>query len=126
MTGRHLDAKGKGEADYDYAHDILFFKIRDREYDKSIELDNIVVDIDSAKFLTGIQIFEASKFLDITKMALNRIPKWEFCASVDENRVEIRLKFQTIFRNKIIEKNPIILEPVGEPLPNSKMVCVSA
>jgi uncharacterized protein YuzE len=126
MTSRHLDGRGKGEFDYDYSHDILSFKIKDREYDRSIELDNIVVDIDTQKFLTGIQILEASKFLRIPKIALRKIPRWEFCAGVDENKIEIRLTFQTIFRNQLIEKNPILIEPLKESLPNSEMVCAIA
>ena len=126
MTSQHLDGRGKGEFDYDYSHDILFFKIKDREYDRSIELDNIVVDVDTQKFLTGIQILEASKFLRIPKDALTKIPRWEFCAGVDENKIEIRLTFQTIFRNKLIEKNPIIIEQLKESLPNSEMVCAIA
>ena len=30
MKEKHL--KGKSEVDYDYEHDILFFKIKDRDY----------------------------------------------------------------------------------------------
>ena len=36
MTQNRLE--GKGEVDYDYKHDILFFKVKSREYAKSIEL----------------------------------------------------------------------------------------
>ncbi|MFH1834584.1 MAG: DUF2283 domain-containing protein [Methanobacteriota archaeon] len=121
---RHL--KGKGEADYDEVHDILFFKTKERDYDRSIELYNLVVDIDTENFLTGIQIFEASKFLRIPKTALRKIPRWDFCANVDKNTIEVRLKFQTMWRNKVIEKNPIIVESIGENLPDSEMVCVTA
>jgi uncharacterized protein YuzE len=55
MTKPYLNAKGKGEADYDYANDILFFKIKDREYSHSIELEDIVLDIDVSGIITGIQ-----------------------------------------------------------------------
>ena len=33
--------EGKGEVDYDYTNDILFFKIKDREYDRSLEFENL-------------------------------------------------------------------------------------
>lgn len=118
--------KGKGEVDYDYPHDTLFFKIKDRDYDRSLELDNIVLDIDAEKFITGIQIFEASKFLRTPKLALKNIPHWKFDAHVENNRIEVRLAFQILFRNKIIEKNPIIVEPITESLPESSMECVIA
>jgi len=111
------------EFNYDYKYDILFFKTSEREYIKSIELDNIILDIDKERFIVGIQILEASKFLNLNKRVLLKVPRWEFKATVNEGRIEIRLMFQIVVRNKIIEKNPIIMEPTSEPLPNSQLVC---
>lgn len=124
MKERHLEEKGI--CDYDYKHDILFFKIKNRKYDRSIELDNIILDIDKEDFIVGIQIFEASKFLLIPKSYLLKIPKWRFSAKSEEGKIEVRLDFQMIIRNKIIGKNPIIIQPIQEELPNSELVCVKA
>lgn len=121
MKNRFL--KGKGEIDYDYKHDILFFKTKEREYAKSIELDNIVLDIDKEEFIVGIQILEASKFLHLKKSTLLKIPNWEFNAKVEEGRIEIRLTFRIEVRNKTVEKNPIIMQQLLEPLPNSELTC---
>lgn len=121
MKPKHL--KAKGQVDYDYKNDILFFKTKEREYVKSIELENIILDIDKEGFVVGIQIFEASKFLNVSKSMLLKIPNWEFSANVNEGRIEVRLVFKIEKRNKIIEKNPIIMEPISEPLPNSELVC---
>ena len=115
--------KGKGEADYDFKQDILFFKTKGREYKKSIELDNMVLDIDEEGFIVGIQIFEASKFLNLKKDVLLSIPTWQYQATFYEGRIEVRLMFQIKVRNKIIEKNPIIMQSISEPLPNSELVC---
>ena len=117
--------QGKGEVDYDYKHDILFFKTKDRQYSKSIELlDNIVIDVDKLGFLVGIQIFDASEFLNLDKKELLSIPKWVFNANVyDGNKIEIRLTFQIKVRNKIVEKNPIIAQQINQKLPNSEMIC---
>ena len=117
--------QGKGEADYDFKHDILFFKTKDRKYAKSIELlDNIVVDVDKEGFLVGIQIFDASEFLNLDKKELLSIPKWSFNANVyDGNKIDIRLIFQIKIRNKVIEKNPIIAQQINQKLPDSEMVC---
>jgi len=117
--------QGKGEVDYDFKHDVLFFKTKDRKYAKSIELlDNIVIDVDKEGFLVGIQIFDASEFLNLDKKELLSIPKWVFNANVyDGNKVDIRLTFQIKVRNKIIEKNPIIAQQINQKLPNSEMVC---
>jgi len=120
--------KGKGEADYDFKNDILFFKTKNREYVKSVELDNVVLDIDKEGFIAGIQIFEASKFLRLGKIALRDIPTWQFDAKVDRiskdvAKAEIRLMFNVRVRNRIIEKNPIIMPQLNEPLPNSELIC---
>ena len=117
--------QGKGEVDYDFKQDILFFKTKDRKYARSIELlDNIVVDVDKEGFLVGIQIFDASEFLNLDKKELLSIPKWIFNANVyDRNKIDIRLTFQIKVRNKIIEKNPIIAQQINQKLPNSEMIC---
>ena len=120
----HKKLEGKGEVDYDYEHDILFFKLKGREYTKSIELlDNIVVDVDKEGFLVGIQMLDASEYLNIDKKSLLKIPNWQFTISVHENIIEIRLVFQVKIRNKIVEKNPIIAQQINQKLPNSEMVC---
>ena len=118
---KHLE--GKGEFDYDYVHDVLFFKVKNRNYDRSIELDRLVVDVDEENFITGIQIFDASEFFGLSKELLRNVSNWHFEASIDENKLEVRLIFQTIYRNKIIEPRPIFIEELSESLPNSKVVC---
>ena len=120
MKGKELE--GAGEMDYDYVNDILFFKVKNREYDFSLEFQNMVIDVDEEQFITGIQIFEASNFLGITKMALRSIPTWQFKAKIKENLVEIRLFYQIEIRNKIIEKNPIIIQENTAQLPSPQMV----
>ena len=119
---KHLE--GKGEVDYDLANDILFFKTKDREYDRSIEFENFVIDVDSEEFITGIQIFDASKFLQVDKELLRNIPNWTFKAVIANDKIELRLNYQTQVRNKTIEKNPIIIQENKSHLPNSEMICI--
>ena len=113
---------GEGEMDYDYVNDILFFKVRGREYDRSLEFENLVIDVDSENFITGIQIFDASEFLRMDKISLRNIPKWQFQAYIDEESIEIRINFQVSVRNQLIEKNPIIIQRNEENLPSSEML----
>lgn len=115
--------KGKGRVDYDYPQDILFFKTAERDYFKSVELEHIVLDIDKEGFIVGIQIFEASKFFNLSKEALRNVRHWEFKAMVNEGLIEIRLVFQMLVRNRMVEKNPIIMQPNSEKLPNSELIC---
>lgn len=118
---RKLEAEG--ELDYDYPNDILFFKAKNREYDRSIELDRFVIDIDSQDYIVGIQIFDASDFLRIPKIALQNVRRWKFQAEVEENRLEVRFVLQGTLRNKIIERSPIIIKALDEHLPDSRLIC---
>ena len=119
MKGRHLE--GKGEMSYDYVNDILFFKIKDREYDFSLEFKNMVIDVDSEQFIVGIQIFDASEFLRIPKSDLRQIPRWKFESKIENNTIELRLFYQLSIRNKIIEKSPIIVQENAARLPSPQM-----
>ena len=47
-------------------------------------------------------------------------------ASIQDGYIEIRIVFQIKIRNKIIEKNPIIMQDIKESLPNSQMICEMA
>ena len=118
--------KGKGEFDYDYLEDIIFFKTKNREYDRSIELPNtdIVIDIDKEDFIVGVQIFDASRFLKIPKTRLREVKKWELNAVAEGNRIVIRLTFLVVYRGVEIEIKPIIVEPLERELPNSEMLAV--
>jgi len=117
---RTLEAQG--EMDYDYINDILFFKVKNREYDFSLEFQNMVIDIDKEKFIVGIQIFDASTFLGISKINLKEIPKWKFKARIKEDIIELRLFYQICVRNKIIEKTPIIIQENKSNLPSPQLV----
>ena len=116
---KHLS--GKGESDYDYKHDILFFKTKDREYSKSLELNNIILDTDNEGFITGMQILDASNFLQVKPMILRNIKNFEFNAHNEHGKIEVRLTFQMRIRNKIVEKNPIILQETPMHLPSSTL-----
>lgn len=123
MKAQNKHLEGQGEVDYDYSNDILFFKVKNRKYNKSIEFENLVIDIDNEDFITGIQIFDASKFLQVNKESLRNIPKWIFQAVVIGENIEIRLNYETIVRNKTVEKNPIIVRENKANLPSSEMIC---
>src|SRR3989338_6073385 len=113
---------GKGEMDYDYANDVLFFKTRDREYARSIEFANVVIDIDREGFITGIQIFEASKYLGIAKAHLRQCTDWKFVTRIEGDVIMIRLNFFVRVRNRLVEAKPTITtEVTGGGLQGSQL-----
>lgn len=128
MNGRHLAAQGKGEYTYDYLNDILLFKIKDRDYLKSLDFDNLIVDIDKESFITGMRIFDASKMFNISKLALKNIKSFRFNARVEDKKVTIQLEFIPILRNKpfIKQGQNLIREAIGSEVRNSEVVCTIA
>lgn len=99
---RHLDAPGKGQFLYDYRHDILTFKIKDRDYKMSVEFQNFAIDIDTENFVTGIRVFDASKVFGLKKLLFNNLANGSFEASIKNNVISVRLNFIARLRNKLI------------------------
>ena len=99
---RHLDATGKGEFLYDYANDILTFKIRDRDYKMSVEFQNFAIDIDTENFVTGIRIFDVSKVSGLKRLLFKNLIHGGFKASIKDNVISVRLNFVGRLRNKLM------------------------
>ena len=128
MTNRHLDARGKGEYSYDYRNDILLFKTREREYATSIEFENLVVDIDTEGYITGLRIFDASKVFALSKMALKDVRQFEFNTKVEDKVITIQLTFVPVLRNKpmIRQGQNIVREALDSTIKDSEVLCTVA
>ena len=123
MKTKYLNAKGKGEIDYNYVDDILFFKVKDRDYDHSIELEDMVLDIDHEWFITGIQIFAASTMFTIDKDTLHNITKWEFKVRTEGNVISIQLIFEMVRRNQVVERGQNLIRESSSLLSDSEVLC---
>ena len=127
MQTKHLDAKGKGQIDYDYQEDVLFFKTKGREYSESIDLDDVVVDIDQEGYITGIQIFEATKLFKLSKEILRNIKQMEFNSKGEGKVITIQLFFISTFRNKVIaQQGQNIIREASSPLTPAEVLCTVA
>ena len=125
MKPKHLDATGLGEMDYDYNNDILLFKVKDREYGHSLELEDIVLDIDKEGYITGIQIFGASAMFNADKNALRSVRKWEFTIKAEGNVISVQLVFEMVRRNKIIERGQNLIRESSSLLIDSEVQCAA-
>ena len=126
MEAKYLDAKGKGEMDYDYPNDILFFKVKEREYDYSIELEDVVLDIDKEGYVTGIQIFGASKMFSVDKSALRNVKKWQFTIKTEGKVIYVQLMFEMLRRNQLVERGQNLVREASSLLTNSEVMCAAA
>ena len=125
MKKKYLNAKGKGEQIYDFVNDILTFKVKEREYDKSIDFDNFVIDFDTEGYIIGMRIFDASKILNIKKFGLRNITNFEFNSNIENKVISIQLKFMCILRNKQIIKQgqDFIREALNSNINDSEVLC---
>lgn len=100
---RRLDAVGKGEISYDFKYDTLIFKVKNRNYKKSFEFQNFIIDVDEEDYVTGIRILDASKVSGVNKYVLNNVVHGELNASItDKNVITVTLKFMVMLRNKLM------------------------
>jgi len=124
---------GKGEFLYDYKYDIFTFKMKDRNYSKSIEFQNFAIDIDEEKFVTGIRVFDASKVFKIDKYVLKNIIKGHFKANVENKIITITINFIGRQRNRLInilnrtqDYTQQIITPVSQKIADSTVECATA
>ncbi|MBS3139343.1 DUF2283 domain-containing protein [Candidatus Woesearchaeota archaeon] len=120
---KYLDARGKGEWDYDVKNDILLFKIKGRKYVKSVEFNDLVLDLDNEDFVTGIQIFDASEILKIDKHSFKNIHHWEFHVKIENEIARVQLMFD-ILNAKMKERRGQDLIRESPGLNDSEVVCV--
>ena len=125
MINKYLDAKGKGEYAYDYKNDLLLFKIKNREYLKSIDFGNLVFDIDKEGFITGLRVFDASAVLKIPKLALKNIRHFEFSTKVENKVITAQLRFMAVLRNKPVIKlgQDFVREALNSKINDSEVIC---
>lgn len=128
MESRHLDARGKGEYTYDFRNDVLLFKIKDRDYAISIEFENLIVDIDTKGYITGLRLFDASQVFKLSKLALNNVKGFEFNTKVEDKVITIQLRFTSVLRNKpvISHGQDIVREASDSHIKNSEVLCTVA
>ena len=115
--------KGLGKYNFDFKNDIFFFKVNNREYSHSVEMNNVVIDFDEEQFVTGVQIFNASEFFSVEKNLLKQIREVKMQAKVENGTIKIKIGFDVTIRNKVKNYNPIIFERVNDQIPNSEILC---
>ena len=108
MKKRYLNATKQGESDYDPENDLFIIRIKNRDYLKSIDYDDIIIDLDKELYITGIRIFAASKKFRLSKKTLSSLRSLEFNAKIEDNTISIVLKISTSvlnFSRELIHNN---------------------
>ena len=114
-----------GSCVYDKPHDILIFKIDDRNYQESLEFDEFVIDMDTEGHLTGIRIFDATRVLQLPADVLGRIRRFSFSAESRDSIITIRLRFTAAGRGGrgTVQHSHNFVRDAPHALDNSATVC---
>ncbi|MBI4141276.1 hypothetical protein HY485_05560, partial [Candidatus Woesearchaeota archaeon] len=89
----------------------------------SIEIDNLIVDFDERKRMTGIEIMGAADFFNVSKQTLASVKKWLVKVSLENGKIYLNIEFKVKQGSKTYVKNPIIVESLNVRVPNAEMVC---
>ena len=121
---KHLNAEGQGEYRYDYDNDILIFRIKDRDYRKSLDFDNIIVDIDTEDFIIGLRVIDASRIFRMPKSAFMKMMTFDFSASIENRVISIDISCSFDYRNRQIEKGQnFVRETIDSTISDSEVSC---
>lgn len=111
----------KFKFDYDYENDNLFIYDSKSKSKASIELDNIIIDYNTKKEISAIELINATNFFkEITKFELtkDKIKEITLCKieTITKNNFYI-INLELTFKNKEQIATPIIIPTVNEPSP---------
>jgi uncharacterized protein YuzE len=93
-----------GVLDYDFENDSLFFNNNKSKFDISIDLGDLIVDIGEDGVPIGVELLNASKHLNVSKIALrNDIKVVEANVEISEKEIEVKISVFVDIRNKLTE-----------------------
>ena len=121
---KRLDARNKGLVDYDEKYDILYFKAKEREYTTSIEVGDLMLDVDAEGFVTGLQIFDAAERFHLPQKALQKIVQWTLKSRSEDGVITAQLAFTANFNGKLAEKSLDIVS-VSNNLEDAESICTN-
>ncbi len=118
-------AKQNGTHVYDKPHDILIFKIDDRDYLESLEFDEFVIDMDTEGHLTGLRIFDATRILQLPSDTLGKIRRFTFVAEADHGVITVRLRFTAAGRGGrgTVQHSHNFVREAPDPVDNTATIC---
>ena len=123
MKLKHLEATEKGAMDYDLENDILFLKVAGRTYARSVELDDIVVDLDQEGAVIGVQVFDVSALFALDKAVLQHVQQWQFSVKIEQNVITIQIFLEFHANGKVVERMQNLVRESPLASENSEVVC---
>jgi len=89
----------KAEGEYDFDNDVFSALPAKREYDSSLQIGNLIFDLDSNGKVNGIEILNASSIFGIPKVFLNSIVSGKIEIEVNKRIIKVRISIKSLVRN---------------------------
>jgi len=90
--------------DYDFENDSLLFNNQNIDYESSVDLGDIVLDIGVDGTPVGAEMLHASKLFGVSKTALKNCQNFKAEISISKDTIKIKITVSVPFRNGVIEK----------------------
>ena len=95
--------------DYDFENDVLYIYTDEGEYNESIDLDDVILDIEKNGKIIGIEILDASKMFKVDKYdLLKNLIKFEAVIKITKDVIKLNMKLEVLKRNKEIVKESTV------------------
>ena len=96
----------KSKIMYDFENDIFSAVPVKRSYDSSIQIENLIFDLNKNGKINGIEILSASKLFNIDKFLLKNLISGDIKIVASNDFIYVKINFKSSIRNK--EKISII------------------
>jgi uncharacterized protein YuzE len=109
--------------DYDLENDSVFIYGSGKKYKKSIDLNDIILDMSEDNYVMAIEILDASKKFNVLKTDLLSIKSFDADIEINEDTIKIEMKIDIIKRNNSISKSmkAIGLNSMNLPISNQEV-----
>lgn len=109
--------------DYDLENDSVFIYGSGKQYKKSIDLDDIILDMSEDDYIMAIEILDASKKFNVLKMDLLNVKSFAADIEITEDTIKINMKINIIKRNNSINKTmkAVGLNNMNLPISNQEV-----
>jgi uncharacterized protein YuzE len=91
--------------DYDLENDTIFFYGTNKKYKKSLNVDDIIIDISEDNYAMAIEILDASKKFNVPKSDLLNVRYFDAEIRVSEETIKVIMKLEIKKRNGLINKS---------------------
>lgn len=91
--------------DYDLENDTIFFYGTNKKYKKSLDVNDIIVDISEDNFIMAIEILDASKRFNVPKSDLLNVQYFNAEIYINEETIKVVMKLVIKKRNGLINKS---------------------